>query len=137
MHESLPGLMLVLLRLALTALFAFNLAHTIARERSILRKDFYQSFAIVRYCDCSVGTWYRPETDYPCSQRLTPGLIICSHAGLLHVVPSLSSAHAGCHGVCPVLQTQGKWEPIIWCPLWRSLLYCIPISEGLLSEVLL
>jgi len=47
-HESLPGLMLVLLRLALTALFAFNLSHTIAEERSILRKDFYQSFAIVR-----------------------------------------------------------------------------------------
>ena len=40
--------MLVLLRLALTALFAYNLTHTIAEERSILRKDFYQSFAIVR-----------------------------------------------------------------------------------------
>ena len=35
--------------MALTALFAYNLTHTIAEERSILRKDFYQSFAIVRY----------------------------------------------------------------------------------------
>ena len=41
--------MMVVLRLALTALFAYNLTHTIAEERSILRKDFYQSFAIVRY----------------------------------------------------------------------------------------
>ena len=42
-------MMMVVLRLALTALFAYNLTHTIAEERSILRKDFYQSFAIVRY----------------------------------------------------------------------------------------
>ena len=48
-HESLPGLMMVVLRLALTALFAYNLTHTIAEERSILRKDFYQSFAIGCY----------------------------------------------------------------------------------------
>ncbi len=46
-HESLPGLLLVLLRLALTLLFGLNLRHTIAEERSVLRKDFYQSFAFV------------------------------------------------------------------------------------------
>ena len=47
--------MLVVLRLALTALFAYNLTHTIAEERSILRKDFYQSFAIVRDVVTMIG----------------------------------------------------------------------------------
>lgn len=46
-HESLPGLLLILLRLGLAVLFGYNLKHTIAKERSVLRKDFYQSFAIV------------------------------------------------------------------------------------------
>ena len=46
-HESLPGLLLLLLRLALAGLFSLNLRTTIAAERSVLRKDFYQSFAVV------------------------------------------------------------------------------------------
>lgn len=46
-HESLPGLLLILLRVGLAALFGYNLKQTIAKERSVLRKDFYQSFAIV------------------------------------------------------------------------------------------
>ena len=47
-HESLPGLLLILLRLGLAGLFGFNLKHTVSKERSVLRKDFYHSFAIVR-----------------------------------------------------------------------------------------
>lgn len=46
-HESLPGLLLILFRVGLAALFGYNLKQTIAKERSVLRKDFYQSFAIV------------------------------------------------------------------------------------------
>lgn len=51
-HESLPGLLLILLRLGLAGLFGYNLKQTVAKERSVLRKDFYQSFAIV-----SGGGW--------------------------------------------------------------------------------
>ncbi len=47
LHESLPGLLLTLLRVGLAGLFWYNLKHTISKERSTLRKDFYQSFAIV------------------------------------------------------------------------------------------
>lgn len=46
-HESLPGLLLTLFRVGLVVLFGYNLRQTIATERSALRKDFYQSFAIV------------------------------------------------------------------------------------------
>lgn len=46
-HESLPGLLLTLLRVGLAGLFGYNLKNTVAKERSVLRKDFYQSFAIV------------------------------------------------------------------------------------------
>ena len=46
-HESLPGLLLTLFRVGLVILFGYNLQHTMAAERSALRKDFYQSFAIV------------------------------------------------------------------------------------------
>lgn len=48
-HESLPGLLLVFLRVGLTGVFAYNLRRTIAVERSVLRKDFYQSFAFGCY----------------------------------------------------------------------------------------
>ena len=47
-HESLPGLLLVMLRFGLVGLFTYNLKHTLASERSVLRKDFYNSFALVR-----------------------------------------------------------------------------------------
>lgn len=46
-HESLPGLLLILLRIGLAMLFGYNLKHTVAKERSVLRKNFYQSFATV------------------------------------------------------------------------------------------
>lgn len=46
-HESLPGFLLVLLRISLAGLFGYNLKQTVAKERSVLKKDFYQSFAIV------------------------------------------------------------------------------------------
>ena len=46
-HESFPGLLLVLLRLFLAGLFTHNLRTTMATERSSLRKNFYQSFSIV------------------------------------------------------------------------------------------
>ena len=52
-HESLPGLLLVLLRLGLAGLFGYNLKNTVAKERSVLRKDFYHSFAVVSYW----GSW--------------------------------------------------------------------------------
>lgn len=51
-HESLPGLLLVVLRGALVVLFGYNLKQTISRERSVLRKDFFQSFAIVSVSTC-------------------------------------------------------------------------------------
>ena len=46
-HESFPGLLLTLFRIGLAVLFGYNLKKTMATERSALRKDFYQSFAIV------------------------------------------------------------------------------------------
>lgn len=46
-HESMPGYLLVLLRVGVAVLFGYNLKKTLAEERSVLRKDFYQSFAIV------------------------------------------------------------------------------------------
>ena len=46
-HESLPGALLVLLRVALAGLFAFNLSFTVANERSVLRRNFYQTFSFV------------------------------------------------------------------------------------------
>ena len=51
-HESLPGLLLILLRLGLAGLFGYNLKQTVAKERSVLRKDFYQSFAVVSVHAC-------------------------------------------------------------------------------------
>ena len=53
-HESLPGLLLVMLRITLAVLFGFNLRNTIAVERSVLRKDFYQSFAFVSLINTSI-----------------------------------------------------------------------------------
>lgn len=46
-HESLPGLLLTLFRVVLAVLFGYNLKKTMSTERSALRLDFYQSFAIV------------------------------------------------------------------------------------------
>ena len=54
-HESLPGLLLILLRLGLAGLFGYNLKQTVAKERSVLRKDFYQSFAIVSTVHACIG----------------------------------------------------------------------------------
>lgn len=48
-HESLPGLLLMVLRITLAGVFGYNLKNTVSSERSTLRKDFYQSFAIVSY----------------------------------------------------------------------------------------
>ena len=46
-HESLPGLLLVMLRFGLVGLFTYNLRRTLANERSVLRRDFYNGFKIV------------------------------------------------------------------------------------------
>ena len=46
-HENLPGWLLVLLRVALALKIAYNLQETASSERSVLKKDFYHSFAIV------------------------------------------------------------------------------------------
>lgn len=46
-HESHPGWLLVLLRVGLAVLIAHNLHQTSSGERSVLKRDFYQSFAIV------------------------------------------------------------------------------------------
>ena len=56
-HESLPGLLLVVLRIALVVLFGYNLTHTMSRERSLLRKDFFQSFAVVSVV-WFIACWY-------------------------------------------------------------------------------
>ena len=53
-HESLPGLLLTLFRVALSVLFGYNLQKTMSTERSALRLDFYQSFAIVSKVKCDV-----------------------------------------------------------------------------------
>jgi hypothetical protein len=54
-HESLPGLLLILFRVGLAVLFGYNLKQTVAKERSVLRKDFYQSFAVVSLRQCPVS----------------------------------------------------------------------------------
>lgn len=46
-HENLPGWLLVLLRVALAMMIGTNLRYTTSEERSVLKKDFYHSFAIV------------------------------------------------------------------------------------------
>ena len=50
-HENLPGLLMVMLRIALSGLFAYNLKFTIANEKSTLRQQFYHSFSFVRMLD--------------------------------------------------------------------------------------
>ena len=61
-HENLPGFLLVCLRIALAILFGYNLHSTVSKERSTLRKDFYQVFAVVRqlnvYIDLKVMTFF-------------------------------------------------------------------------------
>ena len=46
-HESLPGALLVLLRVGLAGLFAYNLSITVSNEKSVLRRNFYQTFPFV------------------------------------------------------------------------------------------
>ncbi|OPL20725.1 hypothetical protein AM593_02399, partial [Mytilus galloprovincialis] len=43
-HRSYAGLALVVLRILLAALFAWNLNVTVSAERSALRREFYKSF---------------------------------------------------------------------------------------------
>ncbi len=95
-HESLPGLLLILLRFGLAGLFSYNLKHTVAKERSVLRKDFYRSFAIVR------ESWseFRSSVDL-----FEPRFPI---SGLLSLVFSVSCPHAGHNSFFSVLETQGK-----------------------------
>jgi hypothetical protein len=44
-HENLPGVLLIILRILITVLFGYNLNNTMNSERSTLRKDFYKSFS--------------------------------------------------------------------------------------------
>ena len=46
-HRSYAGLALVVLRILLAALFAWNLNLTVSAERSALRREFYKSFTKV------------------------------------------------------------------------------------------
>lgn len=46
-HRSYAGLALVVLRILLAALFAWNLNVTVSAERSALRREFYKSFTKV------------------------------------------------------------------------------------------
>ena len=46
-HRSFAGLGLVVLRILLAALFAWNLNVTVSSERSALRREFYKSFTKV------------------------------------------------------------------------------------------
>lgn len=48
-HENLPGILLVALRIGLACLFCYNLVIRLKSERSTLRKNFYQAFAIACY----------------------------------------------------------------------------------------
>lgn len=49
-HRSYAGLALVVLRILLAALFAWNLNVTVSAERSALRREFYKSFTKVSIC---------------------------------------------------------------------------------------
>lgn len=46
-HRSFAGVALVVLRILLAALFAWNLNVTVSSERSALRREFYKSFTKV------------------------------------------------------------------------------------------
>jgi uncharacterized membrane protein YidH (DUF202 family) len=48
-HENLPGVLLIILRILITVLFGYNLNNTMNSERSTLRKDFYKSFSHVSF----------------------------------------------------------------------------------------
>ena len=46
-HRSWAGLILVLTRIAMAALFSLNLQFVVNKERSALKRDFYNSFTKV------------------------------------------------------------------------------------------
>lgn len=61
-HESLPGFLLVVLRLGLVGLLTYNLRRTLANERSVLRREFYSGFSIVSHLStvfpfCTLFIW--------------------------------------------------------------------------------
>lgn len=89
-HESFPGFLLVMLRFGLVGLLTYNLKRTLANERSELRRQFYNSFAIVS------------SLLYVVSYSL-----FSTHTGLLLVVFGIPNAHViGC-SLCSIPQTQG------------------------------
>lgn len=99
-HESFPGLLLTLFRVGLVVLFGYNLQQTMATERSALRKDFYQSFAIVS----------RERATLCCVLNFVHEFTIATHtpAGMLSLVFIVSTVNAHCDDICRVPQTQGK-----------------------------
>ena len=115
-HESFPGLLLALFRVGLAVLFGYNLQKTMTTERSALRKDFYQSFAIVSQI-------------FDCCQILI--IYWCfAFAGLLSVVSLLSIPHAHCHDLCRVPETQGMCKSfciVIQSYLHFVLMYVVPL----------
>ena len=92
-HENLPGLLMMILRIALSGLFAYNLKFTIANEKSTLRQQFYHSFSFVRHFT-NVGVLVILRT--------------VLHAGLLSVVSGISCTDGDSNGVPSILETQGN-----------------------------
>lgn len=74
-HENLPGILMILLRIALAVLFGYNLRQTMEKERSTLKKTFYRSFSIVRF---ELILCLYSETSNNCPIHVH----VCSHAFL-------------------------------------------------------
>ncbi|KAK3095709.1 hypothetical protein FSP39_017906, partial [Pinctada imbricata] len=80
-HRSYGGLALVVLRILLAAMFAWNLNITVSSERSILRKEFYKSFTkscmlwFLCYPLVVVTSWIFYE--YLRYKLITMGVVMC------------------------------------------------------------
>ncbi|KAJ8310263.1 hypothetical protein KUTeg_012128 [Tegillarca granosa] len=85
-HRSYAGIALVLLRIMLAALFAWNLNVTVSSERSALRREFYKSFTkscmlwFLCYPLIVVLSWLFSE--YLRYKLITMGVVLCQCAAV-------------------------------------------------------
>ncbi|XP_064614818.1 integral membrane protein GPR180-like [Liolophura sinensis] len=86
-HRSHAGAALVVLRILLASLFAWNLYTTVAKQRSALKKDFYSSFTkscmlwFLCYPVFVIFSWIFSE--YLRYKLVTMGVVLCQSAAVI------------------------------------------------------